>query len=111
MVMAEEPKSAEESIIEARRAKADPVRAPGENPFANDTRTHGPIDDIDDVRQSVAGAAEGGKYAAESVQRLAQGRAWHGCGRVLALRSTGALSFARVRDRTGEIQLMLDQSL
>jgi lysyl-tRNA synthetase class 2 len=110
MVMADEPKSAEESIIEARRAKAARVRARGENPFANDVRALGPLDDIDDIRQSVAGAAEGAKYAAESVERLAQSRACHVCGRVLALRSTGALSFARIRDRTGEIQLMLDQS-
>ena len=108
--MADEPKSAEDSIIEARRAKAARVRARGENPFANDVRTLGPIDDIADVRRRVAGAAEAGKYAAESVQRIAKARGCHICGRVLALRSTGALSFARIRDRTGEIQLMLDQS-
>ena len=31
-------------------------------------------------------------------------------GRVIALRSTGGLSFVRLRDRTGELQLMLDQA-
>jgi lysyl-tRNA synthetase class 2 len=111
MVMADEPRSAEESIIEARRAKAARVRARGENPFASDVRTLGPVDDIADVRQSVVGLSEGGKYDAASVERMVQARTYHVCGRVVALRSTGALSFARIRDRTGEIQLMLDQSI
>jgi lysyl-tRNA synthetase class 2 len=110
MIMADEPKSAEESIIEARRAKASRVRARGENPFANDVRALGPIDDIADLRRAVAAASEAGKYAAAAVEHLGKGRVWHVCGRVVALRSTGALSFARIRDRTGEIQLMLDQS-
>jgi lysyl-tRNA synthetase class 2 len=119
MTMADEPRtgklpegpSAEQSIIDARRAKAARMRARGENPFANDVRRLGPVDDIAAVREIASDAIEGGgKYSAASVERLAQGRAYHVCGRVVALRSTGALSFARLRDRTGEIQLMLDQT-
>ena len=56
--------------------------------------------------------ARDGKYDVEKVEKLAIARGdVHVCGRVIALRSTGGLSFIRLRDRTGEIQLMLDQSL
>jgi lysyl-tRNA synthetase, class II len=108
--MADEPRTPEQSIIEARRGKAARMRARSENPFANDLRGLGPLWDIADVRRSVAGASEDGKYDAAAVGRAAGGRAVHVCGRVVALRSTGALSFARIRDRTGEIQLMLDRA-
>jgi lysyl-tRNA synthetase class 2 len=118
--MAEEPKimnsadaqrdapSAERSIIDARRAKSARMRARGENPFANDVRRLGAVDDIAGVRGTVE-ADDAGKYELAMVQTVAKDRIFHVCGRVVALRSTGALSFARVRDRTGEIQLMLDQ--
>jgi len=105
-----EPLSAEQSIIEARRAKAARLRARSENPFANDVRRLGSVDDIAAVRASVSTALAGGKYDAASVEQAARGRLVHVCGRVIALRSTGALSFARIRDRTGEIQLMLDEA-
>jgi lysyl-tRNA synthetase, class II len=100
----------EQSITEARRAKAARVRARGETPFANDVARLGPLDDIADVRRSVAAASDGGKFAAPSVEQMAEGKPVHVCGRIVALRSTGALSFARIRDRTGEIQLMLDEA-
>ena len=103
--------SAEQAIIEARRAKGRRARDRGENPFANDVTRLGPPEDIGDVRRRVEAACEGGKYAAAQVERLSGGRPAHVCGRVVALRSTGALSFARVRDRTGEIQLMLDEAV
>src|ERR1019366_2668686 len=67
--------SAEDAIIDARRAKAEVMRARGENPFANDT-----------------------------VPRLG------GHTGVIALRSTGGLSFIRLRDRTGEIQLLVSEA-
>jgi len=106
-----DPVSAEQSIIDARRTKAARVRARGENPFANDVGRRGAVDDIAEVRQRVSAACEGDKYAAASVELAARGRLARVCGRVIALRSTGALSFARIRDRTGEIQLMLDQAV
>ncbi|MDP9002483.1 MAG: lysine--tRNA ligase [Myxococcota bacterium] len=121
--MADEPKtsnspgpqreapSAEQSIIDARRAKAARVRARGENPFANDVRSLGPVDDIAEVRASVGAMGDTEKYDAAQVAESTGGRVVHVCGRVVALRSTGALSFVRLRDRTGEIQLMLDQSV
>jgi lysyl-tRNA synthetase class 2 len=102
--------TAERAIMKARREKAARLRARGGNPFANDVAHWGPVDDLGEARRSVAGADEGGKYAAEDVHRLAKGRCVHVCGRVVALRRTGGLSFARLRDRTGEIQVMLEQA-
>ncbi|MDP9149163.1 MAG: lysine--tRNA ligase [Myxococcota bacterium] len=121
--MADEPKttkapeaaksapSAEQSILVARRAKADSVRARGENPFANDFTALGKPDDILALREKTADAMQGGRYSAEAVERVTQAQPARVCGRVIALRSTGGLTFARVRDRTGEIQLMLDQTV
>jgi lysyl-tRNA synthetase class 2 len=102
--------SAEASIVDARRAKAARVRDRGENPFANDVARVSPVDDIADVRKSAGPPDSEGRHAAASVVQAVGERAFHVCGRVVALRSTGGLSFARVRDRTGEIQLMLEQA-
>jgi lysyl-tRNA synthetase class 2 len=107
--MPDEPRTAEDAIIEARRAKAARIRGRGENPFANDVALAGAVDAIADVRAAVAGAESGGRFAAEAVEAIVRGRDFHVCGRVTALRSAGGLSFVRLRDRTGEIQLMLDQ--
>ncbi|MDP9037007.1 MAG: lysine--tRNA ligase [Myxococcota bacterium] len=54
---------------------------------------------------------QGGRYSAEAVEGATKGQTVRVCGRVIALRSTGGLTFARVRDRTGELQLMLDQTV
>ena len=111
-----EPHSAEQAIIDARRARATAMRERKENPFANDVRAWGgenERDEISDVRVAAAEALKpDGKYSPEDVEKL--GKQWgdvHVCGRVMALRSTGGLSFIRLRDRTGEIQLLLDQSV
>src|SRR5262249_25535397 len=98
-------RSAEDAIIEARRAKATRLRERGENPSANDVAQRGPVDAIGEVRAR-AGTGAGGRFEAAEVERAAGGRPAHVCGRVVALRSAGGLSFARLRDRTGEIQLM-----
>ena len=99
----EERRSAEENILEARRAKAKRVRERGENPFANDVvAKHGDTFDIAAVRGLAASAKDGAKY-------VASGKMLHVRGRVIALRSTGGLSFLRLRDRTGEIQLLVSQ--
>jgi lysyl-tRNA synthetase class 2 len=105
-----EPKGAEEAIIEARRAKAIRLRERKENPFANDV---GELDAIAYVRGLVEGALFQGKYSAEKVVQLArEEKAEHVrvAGRVMALRAVGGLSFLRLRDGTGEIQLMLDEA-
>jgi lysyl-tRNA synthetase, class II len=90
------------------------MRERHENPFANDVGAWaGAVerDDIGDVRVAASEALHDGKYDAAEVEKL--GKAWgdvHVCGRVMALRSAGGLSFIRLRDRTGEIQLLLDRS-
>ncbi len=106
--------TAEDAIVEARRAKAARVRARGENPFANDLKAQLPGSvtlDIGDVRaRAEAAKVEGGKYSEEKVMELCAADTFHVHGRVIALRSTGGLSFLRLRDRTGELQLLVSQA-
>ncbi|MEO8797231.1 MAG: lysine--tRNA ligase [Polyangiaceae bacterium] len=108
-----ERRSTEESLLEARRAKAKRVRERGENPFANDVADWAKDrKDLAVVRASAGDAESDGKYVQEKVDALAKTQGVvNVTGRVVALRSTGALSFVRVRDRTGEMQIMLDQSI
>ena len=105
-----EKTGAEAAILEARRLKMRRIRERGENPFANDfAKWGGPIEDVAAVRASASGArGSDGKYDAAKVDAF--GKTSHVAGRVIALRSAGALSFIRLRDRTGELQLLLDQS-
>jgi lysyl-tRNA synthetase class 2 len=109
-----ETHSSEQSILEARKAKARDVRARRENPFANDVRSWGgkvAREDIASAREAAKPAHRDGKYAVDAVAAIATTKGpMHIAGRVIALRSTGGLSFIRLRDRTGEIQLMLDES-
>jgi lysyl-tRNA synthetase, class II len=112
--MSEEPKaSAEEALVAARRAKAERLRARGENPFANDVtpRLGGATVDIADLRAKAKDArgAEG-KYDETRVKDVTAGVAFHVRGRVIAFRSTGGLSFLRLRDRTGEVQLLVSEA-
>jgi lysyl-tRNA synthetase class 2 len=105
--------SAEQALIDARRAKAQRLRDRGESPFANDVvpRAGATTIDIAELR-SVAGSAKeaDGRYAEEKVTALASGRTFHVRGRVVAFRSAGGLSFLRLRDRTGEIQLLVSEA-
>ena len=108
------PVRAEDAIIDARRAKAARVRERGENPFANDVapRLGGRTVDIAEAR------AHGRRRAAtrragttrRRVRAIAGEAPLHVRGRVIALRSTGGLSFLRLRDRTGEIQLLVSEA-
>jgi len=105
--------SAEDALVAARRAKADKLRARGENPFANDVvpRAGGATVDIADLRAKAASArGDDGKYAEERVKQATAGAAFHVRGRVIAFRSTGGLSFLRLRDRTGEVQLLVSEA-
>jgi len=105
--------SAEQAIVEARREKARRVRARGERPFANDVspRLGGRTYDIAEVRAAAEGARDAaGRYDEARVRSVAGERRLHVRGRVVALRSTGGLSFLRLRDRTGEIQLLVSQA-
>jgi lysyl-tRNA synthetase class 2 len=110
----EESKGAEHAIIEGRRETAQRMRARGENPFANDVMPRGGAVTVDVSALRALGAAargEDGKYPEEAVKAAAAGKTFHVRGRVIALRSTGGLSFIKLRDRTGEVQLLLDQAV
>ena len=108
------PPSAEDAIIDARRAQAREVRARGENPFANDVTAR---DGRTDVRHRAKRARSraprripSGDTTTDGCRSLAGDARLHVRGRVMALRSTGGLSFLRLRDRTGEIQLLVSQA-
>src|SRR5436309_2200277 len=105
--------SAEDNLIAARRAKAEKLRARGENPFANDVvpQKGGATVDIGELREKAAAAkGDDGKYAEDKVKEATKGATFHLRGRIIAFRSTGGLSFLRVRDRTGEIQLLISEA-
>src|ERR1019366_10539373 len=104
--------SSEDAIIDARRAKAAALRARGETPFANDTapRLGGHTGDIGQARATADDARDAaGRYDESRVRALVGQEIFHVRGRVIALRSTGGLSFIRLRDRTGEIQLLVSE--
>jgi len=105
--------SAEDALIASRRAKAEKLRARGENPFANDVlpKSGGTTVDIADLRaKAQAARGEDGKYAEDRVKAATGGAVFHIRGRVIAFRSTGGLSFLRLRDRTGEVQLLISEA-
>ena len=99
--------------MDARRAKAARLRERKENPFANDVvpRTGGKTVDVSDLRARAATAQDAaGKYAEDKVKEATKGERFHVRGRVIAFRSTGGLSFLRLRDRTGEVQLLVSEA-
>jgi lysyl-tRNA synthetase, class II len=105
--------SSERAIIDARRAKAERLRERGENPFANDVRPRlgGKTADVAVVRAMAEPARDAsGKYDEGRVVALVGHGLWHVRGRVIVLRSSGGLSFLRLRDRTGEIQLLVSEA-
>ncbi len=86
----------EETIIEQRKAKADALRARGENPYANDFRvTHLAADLHATYGDATAEALEAG------TEDAAVG------GRVMAVRSFGKVIFLVLADRSGRIQANL----
>ncbi|MEM6790053.1 MAG: lysine--tRNA ligase [Myxococcota bacterium] len=101
---------AEEALIETRRAKAARLRDRGQNPFANDVVGGDvPRVEVAEVRRACAAARnDDGRYDAERVPTETPFRL---AGRVLFLRAMGALTFIRLRDRTGELQLYCDQEV
>ncbi|HXX68081.1 MAG TPA: amino acid--tRNA ligase-related protein [Polyangiaceae bacterium] len=115
--MSEPPKgtaSAEQALIEARRTKADRVRARGQQPFANDVipRLGSETRDVAALRAAADVARDAaGRYDEARVSACAGGAMFHVRGRIIALRSTGGLSFLRLRDGTGEIQLLVSQAV
>jgi lysyl-tRNA synthetase class 2 len=105
--------SSERAIIDARRAKAERLRSRGENPFANDVRPRlgGRTCDVAMVRATAESARDAsGKYDEGRVVALSGHELLHVRGRVVVMRSAGGLSFLRLRDRTGEIQLLVSEA-
>jgi lysyl-tRNA synthetase, class II len=114
--------TAEDALLAARRAKAEAVRARGQNPFANDLS--GPPVPLQELRTYFDGAGArnpDGKYDAAKVSAavaayaatpsaerapLLEGGSVGVAGRILFLRDLGQVRFLRLRDRTGEMQLL-----
>jgi lysyl-tRNA synthetase, class II len=102
------PQGSEESLVKARRDKADKVRAQGENPFANDVNQVDRVTIAQLRAEYDAARLEGDsedRYDPERVARLAGDRVRHVVGRLVARRGFGKASFLRLRDETSEIQL------
>ena len=103
---AEEHAKAEEALIAARKGKAARVRDRGENPFANDVTTGEPLVPLAEARAKFdAARTPEGRYDAAKVEPVPLRVA----GRILFSRSFGGVTFVRLRDRTGELQLYCDQ--
>ena len=105
--------SAEQAIVAGRRNKATQIRAHHENPFANDVipRLPGSVTvDLGALRARVDPLRVDGKHVEEKVREATGSEIFHVRGRVIAHRSAGGLSFLRLRDRTGEMQLLVSQA-
>jgi lysyl-tRNA synthetase class 2 len=99
------PRGAEEAILAARAAKADAIRARGENPFENRLRDAALLS-IGELRARFAEALLGdGKYDPAKVDAIGEKRSVHVAGRVVAARAFGKATFVRLRDYSGEVQL------
>jgi lysyl-tRNA synthetase, class II len=100
--------SNEASLIAARRAKAEAQRAEGHNPFPNDVDTSARVW-VRALREQFAPAllephAEQ-RYDPARVAELGADQAIVLLGRVISRRGFGQLSFLRLRDASGELQL------
>ncbi len=108
------PRTATDSLVEIRKAKAERVRARDGNPFANDLTPDAgwPVRlDVDAVRAlAVSARGEDGKYAEAGVVSAVGADERHVAGRIVALRSTGGLTFLRLRDGSGELQLLVSET-
>lgn len=97
--------SAEEAIIQARVAKAEAVRLRGEQPFENQL-LRSPLVALGDFRALYADARTAdGKYEPDKVAQLSGDKSVHVAGRIIAARTMGKVTFLRLRDRQGEVQL------
>ncbi len=86
------------NLDEVRRAKADAWRAAGHSPFGNDT---GPLHTIASIHTAH------GDHDTATLDGQHAGTEYRIAGRLIAVRDTGKLVFAKLRDGTGEIQLFL----
>ena len=107
-------KSGEDALVEARRNKAEQLRARGQNPFANDA----PSTDrslLHALRLKFAPAllepVNELRYDPIKVDELAAGGEVHVLGRLVARRGFGKASFLRLRDMSDELQLFAKQDI
>lgn len=104
----------EEALIAARRAKAERVRARGENPFANDVPA-GERTRVAELRARAAPALLEPptelRYDPERVASLSGDERFTLLGRLTARRGFGKASFLRLRDGSGEIQLFAKKDI
>ncbi|MEJ7728108.1 MAG: lysine--tRNA ligase [Polyangiaceae bacterium] len=104
------PPQGEGALVAARTSKAARIRGRNENPFANDVSDLTPLSDVrarfDGARTPAPPGRGGDRYDAAQVQPLP----FVVAGRVLFRRNVGALTFLRLRDHTGELQLVLELS-
>lgn len=106
---ANEEGGSRQSIRDARVAKAEGVRARGENPFCNEIVPEA-ITDLGTVRAHYASAVvEDGRYEPDRVAALNACARWASgvtvAGRIVAMRAFGKATFLKVRDREGELQV------
>jgi lysyl-tRNA synthetase, class II len=101
--------SSEEALLAMRRSKAEALRSRGENPFPNaidiDARVW-----LGDLRARFAPAltdATEQRYDPAKFAELQSGERLLVLGRVIARRGFGKLTFLRLRDQSGEIQLFI----
>ncbi|HEX2735980.1 MAG TPA: lysine--tRNA ligase [Polyangiaceae bacterium] len=107
-----------ESLIQARRGKAAAVRTRGHNPFANDLDVARRVF-VSELRSRFRqallprGDNEALRYDAAKVEQLAAATASAAdasvlvCGRLMARRGFGKVSFLELRDDTGALQIFV----
>jgi len=86
------------AVMEARLDKLRALRDAGLNPFANDLE---PDATTGEIRDRFDGLSR------EEVEQLSDGETFALAGRLMEKRVMGKLSFVRVMDRTGRLQLMV----
>jgi lysyl-tRNA synthetase class 2 len=98
----------EQQLVEVRRGKAERIRGRGENPFANDvTSSELPLTDLRAVRAHFDGVrGDDGRYVPETIEPVP----FRVAGRVLFVRGFGGMTFVRLRDRTGELQVVCEEA-
>src|SRR5450432_1179773 len=107
-------KSGEDALVEARRGKAEHLRARGQNPFANDAQ----VADRSLLRElrvlfapALLEPASELRYDPARVEAIAEGRVFHVLGRLVSRRGFGKASFLRLRDMSEELQLFAKQDV
>ena len=84
-------------LMRLRAEKAEALRAEGVNPYANDFRVSHTLDEV-------RAATEPFDVAALEAR---DGERYRVAGRVMAVRSFGKAAFVKLRDRTGDLQVMV----